>query len=43
MKKEIRTTDVYNLIILDESGSMQDIRSQAISAINETLGGIRNT
>lgn len=43
MKKEIRTTDVYNLIILDESGSMQDIRSQALSAINETLGGIRNT
>lgn len=43
MKKEIRTANVYNLIILDESGSMYSICNQAISAVNETLNGIRNT
>lgn len=43
MEKEIRTANVYNLIILDESGSMHSIYSQALSALNETLNGIRNT
>ena len=43
MEKEIRTANVYNLIILDESGSMHSIYSQALSALNETLSGIRNT
>ena len=43
MEKEIRTANVYNLIILDESGSMHSIYSQALSALNKTLNGIRNT
>jgi len=34
-------TTVYNLIILDESGSMDCVRSQTISGCNETLNGIR--
>lgn len=32
----------YNLIILDESGSMSCVRSQTISGCNETLNGIRS-
>jgi len=32
---------VYNLIILDESGSMECVRSQTISGCNETLNNIR--
>lgn len=32
----------YNLIILDESGSMSCVRRQTISGCNETLNGIRN-
>ncbi len=39
-KKEIKGT-VYNVIILDKSGSMQSIRPQAIGGVNETLGTIR--
>ena len=31
---------VYNLIILDESGSMQMIAKQAVSGLNETLQSI---
>jgi len=34
-------TQVYNLIILDKSGSMEDIRQEAINGYNETLGTIR--
>lgn len=34
-------TKIYNLIILDESGSMQAIRSAAVSGVNETLQSIR--
>lgn len=34
-------TKVYNLIILDESGSMCSIREQAISGVNETIQSIR--
>lgn len=33
---------VYNLIILDKSGSMGSIRDAAISGFNETVGGIRS-
>ena len=32
---------IYNLIILDESGSMNSIYNQALSGINETINGIR--
>jgi hypothetical protein len=35
-------TQVYNLIILDRSGSMSLIRSQAISGVNETISTIRD-
>lgn len=34
-------TQVYNLVILDKSGSMHSIRQQAIDGFNETLGSIR--
>ena len=34
-------TKIYNLVILDKSGSMGCIRDAAISGFNETLGGIR--
>lgn len=33
---------IYNLIILDESGSMQSIKPQAISGMNETLQTIKS-
>jgi len=36
-----KTSNFYNLIILDESGSMQAIRSQALSGANETIQTIR--
>ena len=40
--KETQTkTQVFNLIILDKSGSMEDIRQAAVSGFNETLEGIR--
>lgn len=32
---------IYNLIILDESGSMQSIRTQALTGVNETIQTIR--
>ena len=34
-------TQIYNLIILDKSGSMSSIAKAAISGFNETVGGIR--
>ena len=34
-------TQVYNLVILDKSGSMESIRKEAIDGYNETLGAIR--
>ena len=45
-KKEITEntalkTQVYNLVILDKSGSMESIRKEAIDGYNETLGTIR--
>ena len=33
---------IYNLIILDESGSMQSIKPQAITGVNETLQTIKS-
>lgn len=33
--------NIYNLIILDESGSMSAIYEQALSGINEVISGIR--
>ena len=35
--------NIYNVIILDESGSMTAIYDQAISGINEVLSGIRKS
>lgn len=35
------TQKIYNLIILDESGSMSSIYAQALSGVNETINGIR--
>ena len=35
-------TQVYNLIILDKSGSMSSIANAAISGFNATVGGIRS-
>ncbi len=34
-------TQVFNLVILDKSGSMEDIRKEAIDGYNETLGSIK--
>lgn len=39
---EKKSINVYNLLIIDESGSMHSIYDQALSGINETLNGIRN-
>ena len=35
-------TQIYNLIILDKSGSMGSIAQAAIAGFNETVGGIRS-
>lgn len=35
-------TKIFNLIILDESGSMESIKQQAITRVNETIQTIRN-
>ena len=44
MEKQNTTakTQVYNLIILDKSGSMSSIANAAIAGFNETVGGIRS-
>lgn len=34
-------TQVFNVIILDKSGSMENIRQSAIDGFNETLNGIK--
>jgi len=39
--EEAKKTKVYNLVILDKSGSMEDIRKEAIDGYNETLGSIK--
>ena len=38
----IMKTQIYNLVILDKSGSMSSIANAAISGFNETVGGIRS-
>lgn len=38
--KQIKT-QVFNVIILDKSGSMESIRQAAVSGFNETLNGIK--
>jgi hypothetical protein len=35
-------TKVYNLVILDKSGSMSSIANAAVAGFNETVGGIRS-
>lgn len=42
MEKNKTIQKVYNLIILDESGSMSTIEKQAVSGLNETLQTICN-
>lgn len=39
-KKEIKKTQVFNVVILDRSGSMNCIRKAAVDGFNETLAGI---
>ena len=41
MENNIKTK-VFNLIILDKSGSMSTIADAAIAGFNETVGGIRS-
>ena len=36
-------SQVYNLVILDKSGSMESIRTEAINGYYETLGSIKST
>ena len=38
-----KKTKIYNLVILDKSGSMETIRKEAIDGYNETLGSIKAT
>ncbi|MGN1214586.1 MAG: VWA domain-containing protein [Bacteroidaceae bacterium] len=40
-KPEIKKTQVFNVIILDRSGSMCSIREAAVQGFNETLAGIK--
>lgn len=40
-KKEMKKTQVFNVIILDRSGSMECIRQAAVDGFNETLAGIK--
>ena len=39
--KEMKKTQVFNVIILDRSGSMERIRQAAVEGFNETLAGIK--
>ena len=41
MEKNETKTKVFNVIILDKSGSMECIRQAAVSGFNETLNGIK--
>ena len=40
-KNEMKKTQVFNVIILDRSGSMECIRQAAVEGFNETLAGIK--
>jgi len=42
MEKDSKKQRVFNLIVLDESGSMGAIEKQAVSGVNETLQTISN-
>ena len=39
----INRTKVYNVIILDKSGSMSSIARQAIDGVNETIASIKRS
>ncbi|MCR4860699.1 MAG: VWA domain-containing protein [Bacteroidales bacterium] len=41
MEKKNQKTSVYNVIIMDRSGSMWDIQKPAIQGFNEVLGGVK--
>lgn len=41
MEKNVAKTKVYNVIIMDRSGSMWDIQRPAIQGFNEVLGGVK--
>ena len=41
MEKKIEKTKVYNVIIMNRSGSMWDIQKPAIMGYNEVLGGVK--
>ncbi len=40
--ENVEVTKIYNLVILDRSGSMSPLREAAIQGYNETLEVIRN-
>lgn len=40
-KQDFKKTQVFNVIILDRSGSMSSIRKAAVDGFNETLAGIK--
>lgn len=40
-KQEMKKTQIFNVIILDRSGSMECIRQAAVDGFNETLAGIQ--
>ena len=40
-KTAMQKTQIFNVIILDRSGSMQRIRQAAVDGFNETLVGIK--
>ena len=42
MEKTSSKTKVYNVIIMDRSGSMWDIQKPAIQGYNEVLGGVKS-
>ena len=41
LKETTMKTRIFNLIIIDESGSMQSIKKEAINSVNETIQTIR--
>ena len=42
IKNRTMKTRIFNLIIIDESGSMQSIKKEAIDSVNETIQTIRS-
>ena len=42
MNDRLMKTRIFNLIIIDESGSMQSIKKEAIDSVNETIQTIRS-